>query len=540
MAVCNTRNSTITYSIQYVHTVGYKRVEVQMACMQAKLWVFMALMCVGVGLGADGAAAGGGLHLSSPNYRNALAKAILFFEGQRSGRLPANQRVKWRGDSALTDGRDENANLTGGYYDAGDNVKFGFPMAFSVTLLSWSAVEYRDEVAAAGQLPYLRSAIQWGADFLLRAHTSPTTLYTQVGDANADHQCWERPEDMDTPRTPNKITQDSPGSEAAGEAAAALAAAYMVFKDDREKAFATQLLAASRSLFDFANNYRGSFQSSCPFYCSYSGFQDELLWASAWLFRATRDRKYLDFLQDNQGSSGTVNEFSWDTKHAGAQMLATQEYLEGRTELANYKRNLDSFVCAVMPNSGNVQIGTTPGGLLFTRDSVNLQYTTTATLLLFIYSKTLSSSGTNGVQCSAATFSSDQIRSFATSQVDYILGKNPMGMSYMVGFGTKFPRHIHHRGSSIPSIKVLARKVTCKEGFSSWLPTSNPNPNIHVGAIVGGPDGNDQFSDNREDSAHSEPATYINAAFVGACAAAMGETQLEEPVDDLLSMMSSY
>ena len=72
--------------------------------------------------------------------------------------------------------------MTGGYYDAGDNVKFGFPMAFSITLLSWSAAEYRGEVAAAGQLRYLRSAIQWGADFLLRAHTSPTTLYTQVAD----------------------------------------------------------------------------------------------------------------------------------------------------------------------------------------------------------------------------------------------------------------------------------------------------------------------------------------------------------------------
>lgn len=60
-------------------------------------------------------------------------------------------------------------------------------------------------------------------------------------------------------------------------------------------------------------------------------------------------------------------------------------------------------------------------------------------------------------------------------QVDYILGKNPLGMSYMVGFSTKFPRRIHHRGSSIPSIKVLSRKVTCKEGFSSWLPTSDPN-----------------------------------------------------------------
>jgi hypothetical protein len=71
-------------------------------------------------------------------------------------------------------------NLTGGYYDAGDNVKFGFPMAFTVTLLSWSAMEYGSDVAAAEQLGNLRNAIQWGADFLLRAHTSPTTLYTQV------------------------------------------------------------------------------------------------------------------------------------------------------------------------------------------------------------------------------------------------------------------------------------------------------------------------------------------------------------------------
>uniref|UniRef100_A0A0E0EL86 Endoglucanase n=1 Tax=Oryza meridionalis TaxID=40149 RepID=A0A0E0EL86_9ORYZ len=514
------------------------------AGMVATMVLLTCLAAGGLVVGAEEDGGGGGLgRLGSPDYGDALAKAILFFEGQRSGRLPANQRATWRGDSALTDGREENVNLTGGYYDAGDNVKFGYPMAFTVTLLGWSAVEYGAAVAAAGELGNLRAAIRWGADFLLRAHSSPTTLYTQVGDGNADHQCWERPEDMDTPRTLYKITADSPGSEAAAEASAALAAAYVALKDDGDTAFSSRLLAASRSLFDFANNYRGSFQSSCPFYCSYSGFQDELLWASAWLFKATRDAKYLDFLTNNQGSSNPVNEFSWDNKYAGAQMLAAQEYLGGRTQLARYKDNLDSFVCALMPNSGNVQIRTTPGGLLFTRDSVNLQYTTTATLILSIYSKVLKSSGSSGVRCSAATFSPNQISSFATSQVDYILGKNPLGMSYMVGFSTKFPRRIHHRGSSIPSIKVLSRKVTCKEGFSSWLPTSDRNPNIHVGAIVGGPDGNDQFSDNRGDSSHSEPATYINAAFVGACAAAMGQKQvvkLEEPADNLESMVSTY
>ncbi|KAK3020204.1 hypothetical protein RJ639_046836 [Escallonia herrerae] len=62
---------------------------------------------------------------ANEDYKDAFSKAILFFEGQRSGTLRASQRVKWRGDSALSDGKPDNVNLVGGYYDAGDNVKFG-------------------------------------------------------------------------------------------------------------------------------------------------------------------------------------------------------------------------------------------------------------------------------------------------------------------------------------------------------------------------------------------------------------------------------
>lgn len=104
-----------------------------------------------------------------------------------------------------------------------------------------------------------------------------------------------------------------------------------------------------------------------------------------------------------------------------------------------------------------------------------------------------------------------------------MLGKNPLDFSYMVGFGRKYPTHIHHRGASIPSITAHPTKVRCKEGFSSWFHTSNPNPNTHVGAIVGGPDSTDQFKDERSDSTHLEPTTYINAAAVGALAALLSE-----------------
>lgn len=43
--------------------------------------------------------------------------SILFYEAQRSGKLPANNRIPWRGDSALSDGSDVGVDLTGGWYD---------------------------------------------------------------------------------------------------------------------------------------------------------------------------------------------------------------------------------------------------------------------------------------------------------------------------------------------------------------------------------------------------------------------------------------
>lgn len=100
-------------------------------------------------------------------------------------------------------------------------------------------------------------------------------------------------------------------------------------------------------------------------------------------------------------------------------------------------------------------------------------------------------------------------------QVDYILGANPLRMSYMVGYGPYFPKRVHHRGSSLPSIEAHPQTIGCDGGFNPFFHSMNPNPNILVGAIVGGPNQNDGFPDDRSDYSHSEPATYINGAFVG-------------------------
>jgi len=63
------------------------------------------------------------------NYGEALQKAIMFYEFQRSGKLPSTIRNNWRADSCLDDGKDVGLDLTGGWFDAGDHVKFNLPMA---------------------------------------------------------------------------------------------------------------------------------------------------------------------------------------------------------------------------------------------------------------------------------------------------------------------------------------------------------------------------------------------------------------------------
>ena len=70
-------------------------------------------------------------------------------------------------------------DLVGGYYDAGDNVKFGLPMAFTTTMLAWSLIEFGDVMQA--QLENARAAVRWSTDYLLKAATAaPDTLFVQV------------------------------------------------------------------------------------------------------------------------------------------------------------------------------------------------------------------------------------------------------------------------------------------------------------------------------------------------------------------------
>ena len=51
--------------------------------------------------------------------------------------------------------------MSGGYYDAGDTVKFGFPLSSSLTVLAWGGLQYEEGYKAAGSLADLEGTVRW-------------------------------------------------------------------------------------------------------------------------------------------------------------------------------------------------------------------------------------------------------------------------------------------------------------------------------------------------------------------------------------------
>ncbi|KAK3129605.1 hypothetical protein QOZ80_6BG0482270 [Eleusine coracana subsp. coracana] len=455
-------------------------------------------------------------------YGDALGVALQFFEVQKSGKLD-NNKIPWRGDSALDDGKQAGLDLSKGMYDAGDHIKFTFPMAFTATVLSWSVLEYGDQMSAAKQLNPALNALKWITDFLINAHPSDNVFYIQVGDPDLDHNCWERPETMTEKRPLTQINKKSPGSDVAAEAAAAMAAASMVFKSINTS-YSDELLQHAQKLFTFADTYRGLASDSYPklqnYYNSTSD-ADELLWAASWLYHATGDQTYLNYVTVQNGQAyanwGKPTWFSWDDKLPGTQVLLSRLNFFGSKQISNaeneglknYRDTAEAVICGLLPDSPSATASRTAGGLVWISGWNSLQHATNAAFLAVVYSDYMLSSRTAAVQCGGRSFSPTDIRNFAASQANYILGDNPMKLSYLVGYGSSYPQQVHHRGASIPT----DAKTGCK-GFQ-YLHSPSPNPNVAMGALVGGPFQNDSFVDSRDNAVQTESSTYNSGTLVG-------------------------
>ncbi|MDO6747026.1 glycoside hydrolase family 9 protein [Gilvimarinus sp. 1_MG-2023] len=445
------------------------------------------------------------------NYGEALQKSIYFYESQQAGPLPEWNRVPWRGDSTPDDGADVGLDLRGGWFDAGDHVKFGFPMAATTTLLAWGGVDYRQAYEDSGQLQHLLNNLRFVNDYFINAHPEPNVLYGQVGIGSDDHTFWGPAEvvhhKIPGSRVSMKIDLDCPGPDLAAETAAAMASSSMVFAPS-DAGYANTLLTHAEQLFAFAENTTGTdgvdnAYSNCitdakQFYNSiYGVYWDEMAWAAVWLWRATGDDSYLDralFYYDKMGNETQSDTpvYTWslgwnDKAYAVYVMLAN--LLGDERYHTDAQRYLDHWSIG----GGN----RTPGGVVVVDSSgwgVN-RYAANIAYLALYYADALDD--TDPLKT--------RYQDFGVTQIDYILGENPANRSFLVGYGNDYPTNVHHRGS-----------------HGSWADSLQvPEQQRHIlhGAVVAGPDADTNYVEDRGDYIMNEVAVDYNSGFTSAAAA---------------------
>src|SRR5688572_17263342 len=440
------------------------------------------------------------------NYAEALQKSLFFYEAQRSGDLPPANRVNWRGDSGLQDGADVGRDLTGGWYDAGDHVKFGLPMAASATMLAWSIVDYRSAYVATGQLNTALDQLRWVNDYFIKAHPSANELYGQVGNGGTDHAWWGPAEVMQMARPSYRVTTSCPGSDLVGETAAAMAAASVAFRPT-DPTYANTLLLHARQLYAFADTYRGKYSDcitdAASFYNSWSGYQDELVWGAIWLYRATNEQPFLDKAQayyanlSNQPQT-TIKSYkwthAWDDKSYGsyvllAKLTGQQQYHDDAQRWLNWWT-----VGGTAHGADGTRVPYSPGGEAVLDQWGSLRYAANTAFVALVYADAITDPTLKA-----------RYHDFAVGQIDYALGENPLARSFMVGFGANPPRNPHHR--------------TAHGSWTDSIQSPTVSRHILYGALVGGPKApNDQYVDDRSDFVMNEVATDYNAGLTGALA----------------------
>ncbi|KAF8529080.1 glycoside hydrolase family 9 protein [Hysterangium stoloniferum] len=448
------------------------------------------------------------------HWSTLLGNLLFFYDIQRSGKLPSDNRVAWRNDSVPNDGQDANIDLSGGYFDAGDYVKATFPLSFTLMSVCWGALDYGAGYDNANQTAYLDSMIRWGLDWMINAHPNPRTLFVQVADSQTDQSYWGGDQDIPGPRPSFQINDSSPGTDAAAQASAAFAACSLLYSGQRinntaasasltNSTYAQTLLAHALQLYDFAVNASAgltTYQTSVPevglAYPS-TAYGDELVTAALFLSLTNSTSVHgAEFYSQAEsfwrnyslaGSNGVLN---WDDKTPALPVLFAQIAM-ARSDLSSTGNNIsewkgeaERYFDDILGNKGPGFL--TDGGLLYysgESDGASLNPSLNAAMLMLRYAP-----------MSTTAEKTVAYQDFARRQIDYALGKNPMSVPYVVGSNPNSPANPH--------------SALASGGTDIGDIDASPPQEAHIlyGGVVGGPDSHDRYFDIRSDWPQTEVA----------------------------------
>ncbi len=479
---------------------------------------------------------------------------------------------------------DGKLDLTGGWHDAGDHVKFGLPGSFSASTVGWGYYEFRDAYKEMGLDKHVEDEMRWINAYYMKAtflddDGNAIAYCYQVGEGNNDHNYWCAPElqvddtvvassSCAVKRPAYFATTEMPAPDQCAGASASLAINYLNFKDT-DPEYAAKNLKYARALYELAVATHeeswtpGSTPSSLVlgydggFYHSSYDY-DELSWAAVWLYYAAvaedetqKDAAYDKYIRaiidvdetttNDKGAhpytgymkriiTDTGNCWQniwvhcWDTVWGGvfaklAPITNTArdwyifrynlEFWSGcsaKTDTSKWGYEpvhghkyfgMDDYLwntpmtCDQIPDlpdsdTSSDFIAKSPYGWAVVAGYGSARYNTAAGLCACVYAKTTGD---------------ETFLPWAKAQMEYILGKNPMGYAYEVGYENNFASQPHHRSSHCSGKQSMEDPVV--QVHTLW------------GALVGGPDLDDVHVDITKDYIYNEVTDDYNAGFCG-------------------------
>ena len=443
---------------------------------------------------------------SAGTYGDALKLSLYFFDANQCG---ADDNVlTWRGkchtydaEASLSSAKGlssssvaaikaangglDTVDVSGGYHDAGDHLKFSNTMGYSCTNLAWSYFENPDSYKETGSEDHLLYILKKMCDYFMKVtylddSGNVIAFCYMVGD-DQDHNIWTAPEVQTQNRPTYWADASNPSVDASGHMAAALAATSLAFRDKNED-YADACLKYANALEKFTEKYPKATYEGIGSYYSCGNIEDKVAWSDLWCAIANNNGKLPDSYQaqytpSNGVYNGSIYDhwvYSWDKVWGGYSALLysmdPQKYSAHGSELVF---DMDQLV-------GNKNQAYYPVGGGWGASRYNCAWQ----MYALTYAK--------------YTSGQDKYNEYAQGQMDYLLGNNPANRSYLIGFGDSYPQHIHHRAAN---------------------PDKDTAKYILYGTLVGGPtDANGSYDDNTNSYSCTEPALDYNGCFALAIA----------------------
>lgn len=457
---------------------------------------------------------------------------IRFFGVQRSGNTAPLVHAASHLDDGVAVGGPQNGlavDLAGGWYDAGDYIKFSLTTAYA-SFLQLFALR---ELAPAGLAAPLRTAIRTeariGLEYLLKAHPTAGSFYFQVADG-LDHDVGDRLPENDTAYGGPRPAYYGLGANTAGKAAAALALGSQEWAAD-DPSFAATCLTAAQEIYALGKSIVDGTSSdpkfqllvscvetpaeyaadalNCGFY-EEDSWRDDMTMAAVTLYEATGTAQYLT-----------------DAVALGAELEAAYSSLG----LLNLHDEALYKLHPHLPASGAFTQADVLAQLQIDAERIRkraLKDRYNAGQKSFLWGSAADMSG-DAVTCELFNkLSGDpQYRQVARWQLDFLLGRNPFGVSLIAGAGTVYPLQPHHQVAKLlPAAWYAAGSVVGSVAGGPAKKSQYPfrgDPDLKAAVLgdVSSPfapfeHGRFRYHDIHEDYVSNEPAIDANANVLAA------------------------